>query len=420
MSMPRAVRHINEARLITALLRKGPQSRPDLARMLGLTRSTTGNLISGLEALGFVTTKEIGADHDRTDMARDVGRPGALFALRGMHSYFLGMELGVGYLRAALMDLTGAIVARRFDAWMSDSDHCHGPSPDPDWLAGRIAAMARQILNEVETDGPDMAAERLRGLCISVPGLVTADGVILRAPKLGWSNVPFVSLLRDHMPDVPAIAIENDANAFALSQIGALRAQGIRDALFFWIEAGVGGAVMCNGMLIRGAHGFAGEFGHLLTIGPQDTILPLEEPARMEHVVGLDGVLSGQPDITRRAGAGRMMTVDGLLARVAQGDADAVSRLRLWAKALASTIATLSSALDPKAVYLGGPGTCLFSVARDDVLDQMRHLQLAGSPLPEIVVSDLGQDAPSLGCAMMLHEHFLAIDQTLVFGNQAE
>jgi predicted NBD/HSP70 family sugar kinase len=93
-----------------------------------------------------------------------------------------------------------------------------------------------------------------------------------------------------------------------------------------------------------------------------------------------------------------------------------MSRLGLWSKALASTLATLSSAFDPKPIYLGGPGAQLFPAARDQVIDQMRHMQLAGSPMPEIVVSDLGQDAPCLGCAMMLHEQYLAIDETLVFG----
>lgn len=412
MSMPRAIRHINEARLIAALLRKGPQSRADLARALGLTRSTAGNLIGGLEDIGLVTAQTSDTDEDRADTVRDVGRPGALFALCGDHSYFLGMELGVGYLRAVLMDLTGQIVARRYEPW--DSATSPSGAADPEWLAGRIAVMVDQILSMAAPGGG--VAQRLRGVCISVPGLVAADGTILRAPNLGWSNIPFLALLRAHLPDMPVISIENDANAFALSQMEDLRGRGIRDACFLWIEAGVGGAIMCNGTLIRGAHGYAGEFGHLLTVATDDLIVPAEGPARMEDVVGLDGVLAASRKTRTGTGSVRLMSVDSFLAALARRDADAMARLTLWSRALASTLASLSSALDPKAIYLGGPGALLFPVAREQVTRLMADMQLAGSPMPDIVVSDLGQDAPCLGCAMMLHEQYLAIDEKLVFG----
>lgn len=416
MSMPRAVRHINEARLLTALLHDGPQSRADLARTLGLTRSTAGNLIAGLEDIGLVTAHGQDKVNGSDGMARDAGRPGALFTLRGEHSYFLGMELGVGYLRSALMDLNGAIVARHSVIWAHDAYGCHATAPDPDWLARRIAAATRQILEGVPPETPSGAADRLRGVCISVPGLVAGNGVVLRAPKLCWSNVPLLSLLRDHMPDVASISIENDANAFALSLMGDLRAKGIRDALFFWIETGVGGAIMCNGTLIRGAHGFAGEFGHLLTGAGLDMLSSVDGPERMEDVVGLDGVLADRHLRTAADPAGRMMTIERFLARVARNDPDAVSRLDRWSTSLAAALATLSSALDPHAIYLGGPGARLFLTTRDQVLDRLRGMQLTGSPMPRIMVSDLGEDAPSLGCAMMLHEQYLAIDESLVFG----
>ena len=58
MSMPRAVRHINEIRILDTLFRKGPMSRADLGRELGLMRSTAGNLVAGLAREGVIAEGE--------------------------------------------------------------------------------------------------------------------------------------------------------------------------------------------------------------------------------------------------------------------------------------------------------------------------------------------------------------------------
>ncbi len=62
MSMPKTVRHINEKRALSALLREGSLSRADLARRLGLTRSTASSIASGLIREGLV--RETGSAED--------------------------------------------------------------------------------------------------------------------------------------------------------------------------------------------------------------------------------------------------------------------------------------------------------------------------------------------------------------------
>lgn len=398
MSMPRAVKHINESRLIGSLLRDGAQSRADLARRLDMTRSTAGNLIGGLAERGLV----VAVASDATP--RDVGRPGRDFALNGDHVHFLGVEIGVGYLRARLMDLAGQVIfdgTRAFDL-----------TADPATVVAHLANMTRELLAARATPAP------VHGLCVSVPGVVTPNGQLVRAPYLGWRDVPLRTLLHEALPDMPLILTENDANAFAQSQVTALRAQGVQNALFFWIEAGVGGAALCNGALLRGRNGFAGEFGHLPTVAEDlechvgtDAAPTTPDVARIEQVVGLVGLLPGISKTPDAAAA-----VARFLVEADKGDPAAQSRLNRWTRVFARTIVSLSSAFDPSHVIVGGPGAQILTHRRDALISQCKAIQIPDSPMPTLLAVENGEGAAALGCATLLHADYLAIDKTLVFG----
>ena len=103
--MPSAVRHINEVRILDTLYRQGSASRADLARELGLMRSTVGNLVAGLIGQALVEETELtgATPNGRT------GRPGQLLQLNPGHSAFIGADLGVGHLSVVAVDLLGRV-----------------------------------------------------------------------------------------------------------------------------------------------------------------------------------------------------------------------------------------------------------------------------------------------------------------------
>lgn len=99
---------------------------------------------------------------------------------------------------------------------------------------------------------------------VGIAGLVqSADGVLLRAPHIAQSeNVPLQAVLQSgcHLP----VYVNNDAHCFALAEALHGAGKGRGTVLGITIGTGVGGGIVCNGKLFHGAHGFAGEFGHML------------------------------------------------------------------------------------------------------------------------------------------------------------
>ncbi len=171
--MPRAVRHINEVRILDSLYRTGATTRAELARVLDLMRSTVGNLIGGMIEQGLVTEGEITGS---TPGGR-TGRPGQLVQLNAGHSVFIGADIGVGHISVVAIDLTGSPVISRSAA-------IEAPSAPADETVDALVALLRTVIKKL----PDRAA--IRGICVTVPGHVDRSGMVLRAPVLGWKKVP--------------------------------------------------------------------------------------------------------------------------------------------------------------------------------------------------------------------------------------
>lgn len=107
------------------------------------------------------------------------------------------------------------------------------------------------------------------GAALALPGLVSG-GSVRQAPNLGWNEVPAqkvfadaLAALRPGHPVLP-VASENEANLAALAELWFGGLGDVRSFLYLTGEIGVGGALVLGGELLRGAHGFAGEIGHVV------------------------------------------------------------------------------------------------------------------------------------------------------------
>ena len=226
-----------------------------------------------------------------------------------------------------------------------------------DWRTDLTALVsaARSLLREA---GP--AVGPLERVGVAAPGPVDLrSGVLRNPPNLpGWRDVPIGAVLAEAF-GVP-VWIENDANAAALAEHRFGAGRGVRDLVYLTMSTGVGGGVICDGALVRGARGFAGELGHL----------PIARSGR-RCACGLRGCLEayvgGQawsrrlrrtvPETSRAA---RLAAADRtpvgpehLLAAARAGDAFACAELSRWLDDLALGIVPLVMAFDPERIVLG-------------------------------------------------------------------
>jgi predicted NBD/HSP70 family sugar kinase len=390
MSMPRAVRHINETRAIQELFREGPMSRAELGRRLSLTRSTAGSIVMQLADQGLVTE---GAALESGDSR--IGRPGLLVSLRGDHAHFLGAEIGVDRLRILALDLAGETV------WRSSFPYDEGSEPD-----GALRMLERAVAafrSEYRADA------RIDGLCVTVPGLLGLNGSVLSTPILGWTNTDAKRLF-GALKGVGEVMVENDANAFAIAETYLTGKGGNGTSLFIFMDSGVGGGLVSEGRLVRGQHGFAGEVGHI-PIGEQGYAAGSVVPGSLESYVGKEALLAR---IRHHGGSAR--DVGELAYKARNGDAAARATVADWARWLARGLAMLVATLDPGRIVLGGACAGLAELCGSEIEAHLSTMLLKGRPLPSIEVSEFGQEVVSLGAACMLHQAYFSIDSNFVFG----
>lgn len=393
MSMPRAVRHINEVRVLDRLYRQGTASRADLARELGLMRSTAGNLIAGLIEQGLVReTPEVSPG-----ISGKSGRPGQGVQLNAGHAAFIGADVGVGHLSVVAIDLAGAIVHSR------TVDHRVGYG-EVQPLIDRLADLIEGLLAQLPPDQP------VQGLSLIAPGLVDPSGVVVRAPALGWQQVPLQRLMTERLGWQGPITAENDANAFAAAEIYGRHGSPGAEALFVYLDAGVGGGIASAGRLLRGQRGQAGEIGHI-HLGEHGFETRTAVQGSFESYVAREAVLA-----RFRHHGGAAGTLDDFIDALDAQRPAALRTIAEWAWWMGRGLASLISVLDPGRIVLGGPVAALFEPVRREVLDSIHKHLVTPHELPVIEVSTLGTDACAIGAAMGLHHAHLAIDERLVYG----
>lgn len=396
MSMPQAVRHINQIRALDALLRGGLMSRADLARKLGLTRSTASSIVADLVGGGLVREDEA----ESPDRANRTGRPGTDLRLNTHHSVFIGADIGVGHETVIAIGLDATVISR--ETKMLDMRRL-----SPGAVIDELVVLVRRTIDHLP------APEAVRGLSVILPGLLTHSGNLMRAPILGWYDVPVMDMLRDRLPELQAIVAENDANAFAVAELYRGGEAAPREALYIFMDAGVGGGLVSNGKILRGHQGYAGEIGHIY-VGEEGYAAIATVPGALEGFVGRDAVLA-----RHRFHGGAAAVFEDFLSAVEAGERSALSTVADWGRFLGRGIATLTSVLNPQAIVLGGPVASLFAHAEDKVDASVRKHLLPNHPLPRIEQSSLGIEGPAIGAASMLHQSMFSIDEEFVFKGRA-
>ena len=394
MSMPSAVRHINEVRLLAALYRLGVSTRADLGRELGLMRSTVGNLITGLIEQGMVLETEVIGS---TPGGRS-GRPGQSVQLNPHHSAIIGADIGIDHLSVVAVGLTGIALVSKTVAF-------DGPSSTAEQAVTALAALITGVMKALPATQP------VSGICIVAPGLVDHEkGTVMRAPVLGWHDAPIQKLLQKKLKWTGDISLENDANAFAAAEVYRRVKDPIDNALFVYMDAGIGGGLVSSGRLMRGHNGFAGEIGHI-HLGEHgfETHTPVQ--GSFESYVGRNAVLA-----LNRTHGGKSKTLEEFMRDLGAQKPAALRTVAEWAWWMGRGIASLISVLNPARVVLGGPVAQLYLQVEGEVMASIKKHLVLPYALPMIELSELGEDACAIGGAMTIHRSVLSFNDKLVFG----
>ena len=368
--------------MLRVLHRFGPQSRAKLARMLRLNRSSSGVSSRACSAPGWCARRR--AWSGARNRGR-VGRPGIRFELVPDAVFFLGIEVGVEHISTVEIDLAARVVEGRAEPFAGAE-------------VAAEAAIEQAIRMAFRSVDPGRL-DRCEGLGVSIPAQMDRRGFVRVAPLLRWQDVDVPAIVRGVLPLPLPVLVENDANAFAIgATYGRDEAQsGV--TLFLVLESGVGGGVAIDGALFRGAHGLAGEIGHLRVPDGAGGMRALED------VIGLEKVLASYG-----AGAGSdRPPLAGFLDGVKDREPGAVAIAEGWARTLAHALVQVCRVVDPGRVVLGGSMAALYPLVAARVDAHIRGTQEASFPVPAISIDD-AERGSAFGAACMLHQRYLSLE----------
>ena len=306
----------------------------------------------------------------------------------------IGLDVGGTKINAFRVARDGTIVER---------SSAPTPADDEDATLSAMVELATSLKN------PDVLA-----VGVGAAGLVDATAGILRfAPNLAWRDLPIARRMREAL-GLPC-QVDNDASMAAYGEFRFGAGRGYRHLLLVTVGTGIGGGIVADGRLFRGANGFAAEIGHII-VEPDGPLCGCGNRGCWEQVaagraidrMGREEAREHEHSILRRLAGGDPDKVTGRLVTEAarQGDDAARGILAVTGARLGEGIAGLVNVLDPQIVVVGGGAI----VAGDLMLDPARAAFRDAVEAPEhrprvpIVPAQLGNDAGAVGAAVLALE----------------
>lgn len=373
-------RNINRSVILSTVRQHQPISRVRISEITRLNKSTVSSIVASL-----IEEDLLAESPDRNGA---IGRnPVNLSLKQGKH--FVGaMSLDAPITRVAVVDIDGTVKAR-------DEILTEAISPN---------SLVSQCITRMNELRSTLGAHEFHGIGATVAGIVdSAQMQVIYAANLGWSHVDLGTVIRERVPDVEAVSVENDAKASALAELLLGRHRlGSRSLVFLLLGAGIGAGIVVHGQILSGSTHAAGEVGHMTVVdgGEQCScgnagcwqiyaserapVRWLTEANRSEPGSKVPSTLL---DVFDWAGA---------------GDEDARKVLCLWAQHIGVGIGDMISILDPEVAIVGGSITQVWDLVHEDIIKAARGRgTFSRQRTTSILPSSLPEIPPLLGAAAL-------------------
>ena len=280
---------------------------------------------------------------------------------------YLCLDIGGSKYLVGLIDRDGNILASRKGSW---------PELTRSAILDTVISEAAAVLNETGAE-PSACG-------ITIPGLADPSrGMWVEAQFSGIRDFPICDEVSARL-SLPCFC-DNDAQAYSLAEMIFGSCKNDRDFIYVNVSNGIGGSVVCNGQLIYGARGTAGEFGHCV-------VVPGGRPCKCGSKGCLEMYAAG-PAIARNylEAGGRSADAKEIADRARTGEALAQEIYQREGTMLGSVISKAVNILNPSKVVIGGGVAGAFDLfepaLRQTVLDEV---YTSANPDVEILPTPLG------------------------------
>lgn len=379
---PNALRQAN-AKLLLGALTGRTLSQAELSRATGLSAATVSNLVHELSRAGRLSVTDAVISGRRV---RQVG-------LAARNAVAVGVEIQEGRLGAVLAGEDGVVRAETSAVWPAHADL--------EKSADVLGPVIDRLLHESASGTGGGRVESLTGVGIAVPGFVDldADAVLGNPEGVPRWDGPVTAELGRHLGR--PVHVENDANLAAVAELLWGAGQRHRHFTYVKLADGVGGGVIADGRLFRGAYGGAGEVGHI-SVDERGPMCQCGNRGCLELYAGVPAVLDL---LQHRDAEGNPLTVEGVADLARQGDPRCRRALADAGRAVGLAAGALVQVLSPELIVIGGvladPDGPLLEQARHTMIHTNLPQQYVSRLAPPVVAGALGQRASMLGAAAL-------------------
>lgn len=366
-------RQQNLAAILGLLHHEGPQPRSRITATTGRNRSTVAALVYELVDRGL-------AVESQSDPTNQVGRPSATVTA-DPRNLAIAINPEVDAVTIGVIGLGGRVLERN----RHESDRIR--------TASEIVAMASAEIRRLRLSHEPHGV--IHGIGLAVPGLVRgADGLVRWAPHLEWYDEPIGRSLAE-ATGLP-VFVRNDASLGAVAERIFGAGRGMTDLVYLNGGAsGIGGGVIASGMLLEGATGYAGEFGHIRVDGSAGLADDREAGSLESRVQRMDLITA--------LGVGSV-DADVLDAAVSTSvDPEVTALVHRQLEFLSTSLRNIVNVFNPQMIVLGGFLGSIFSAdpeyLRRRVAEQSIELSFEGVSIRR---ASLGADILLIGAGELV------------------
>lgn len=304
-----------------------------------------------------------------------------------------GIDVGGTNVKTAIVSDTGEIISKE-----TIPTHAQRGYED---LVSRLHGVMLHNCQQAKIDPTDVI-----GLGVGVPAFLSDDrSEIVEAVNLGWKHVPLMARMATvfHKP----VSIENDANVASLGEAWVGAGRGRSNVFCVTLGTGVGGGIVLDGKLVRGANGQAGEIGHVVVKrdGPQCNC---GRRGCLETLSSATAFIRRAKEMQRRGRISPNIEIEGaetVFQLAAAGDAAAREIVLEAGDWLGYGLAMAANVLNPDCIVIGGgvskAGEQLMAPVRESFRAYTLELVRKAATLE---FAQLGNDAGVIGAARLVFQ----------------
>lgn len=308
---------------------------------------------------------------------------------------FAGIDIGGTKLYTVITDAKGKI--------LGSGRKKSRPERGFDGVMERVAKCLHEALEDA-----DVALEDLAAIGVGAPSPILPDGSAVRAPNMGWENVPLVPTLEKAFGR-PVFA-ENDCNAGTLGEFALGAGQGSKTLVGLFVGTGLGGGIVIDGKLITGENRMAAEVGHMVMVvdgracgcGHKGCLESYASKTGMGKRFKQEIVNKKRDSVLRKKCDGEYDNVKSKILRDAYlaKDAVTVETVHEMARFLGLGVGNMITLLGPDTVVLGGG---VFEALGEELIARVREAAKESAwPPPswgdtKVKLAALADDAVALG-----------------------